>query len=123
MWTYSQSTGVLTTADGTPLQPAGYAGNGLGKNNPAMQNVRDVGPLPQGFYTMAEMIEDDPITGPFSIVLVPDPTNDEFDRSGFRIHGDSLEHPGMASDGCIVQTRPNRLRVWTSQDHRLQVVT
>jgi hypothetical protein len=30
------------------------------------------------------------------------------DRSGFLIHGDSFSHPGDASDGCIILSRPER---------------
>lgn len=122
MWQYSQSTGVLTSEDGEPLQPAGYAGNGEGKNNGDMQSVRDVGPLPRGFYTMTELIPDDPETGIYTIVLEPDETNEMFGRDDFRIHGDSESHPGDASDGCIVQAHANRVAVWTSWDHRLEVV-
>jgi hypothetical protein len=121
-WTYEQSSGFLVAADGIKLFPPGYAGRGSGKNNPAMQNVKDVGPLPCGFYTMTELIEDDPITGRYTIVLVPDASNEMFGRDAFRIHGDSIEEPGNASDGCIVQYLDNRVTAWTSPDHRLEVV-
>jgi RHS repeat-associated protein len=55
-WQYSQSTGQLTYVDDqtgahTPIG-SGYAGNGPGLNNPNMQNVPDIGPLPQGTYTI-----------------------------------------------------------------------
>jgi len=123
MWTYEQATGYLIAADGTKLEPPGYAGNGEWKNDPSAQDIKDHGPLPQGFYTMSQLIEDDPVTGLYTIVLVPDATNEMFGRSAFRIHGDSEEHPGNASDGCIVQVRANRVRVWTSLDHRLLVVS
>ena len=43
---YSQSTGALTDAvKGVVAQ--GWAGNGEGKNNPEMQEVHSVGPLPE----------------------------------------------------------------------------
>jgi hypothetical protein len=121
MWTYEQVTGVVFAADGTRL-PAGYAGNGLGKNNPAMQQVKNVGPLPCGFYTIGPLV-DDPVTGEDSMHLIPDPTDDEYDRNDFLIHGDGIKDPGHASDGCMVQSRPNRIRIGTSEDTRLQVVS
>ena len=122
MLTYEIATGYLITADGTKLEPPGYSGNGDFKNVPDAQDIKDHGPIPEGFYTLSELIEDDPKTGPYSIVLAPDEMNSMFGRSSFRIHGDSLSDPGNASDGCIVQARPIRVRVWTSQDHRLRVI-
>jgi hypothetical protein len=121
-WTYEQSTGYLITPDGQKLLPPGYAGKGEGKNSPAMQSVPDVGPIPCGFYTAVELIEDDPKTGLYSIVLAPDATNQMFGREGFRIHGDSLSDPGNASEGCPVQAHQNRVKFWTSDDHRLAVI-
>jgi Protein of unknown function (DUF2778) len=122
VWQYEQSSGFLVAPDGTKLYPSGYAGRDSGKNNPSMQAIKYVGPLPQGFYTMTELIEDDPVTGRYTIVLVPDPSNEMFGRDTFRIHGDSIEEPGNASDGCIVQYLTNRVTAWTSPDHRLEVV-
>jgi Protein of unknown function (DUF2778) len=40
--------------------------------------------------------------------LTPDPSNDMCGRSGFLIHGDSVSHPGDASDGCIILSRAER---------------
>jgi len=117
---YSQLTGKLFTAEGI-LTGQGYAGNGEGKNNPAMQNVKDHGPLPRGWYTMSEVI-DSPQTGPFSIILIPDPSNVMFGREGFRIHGDNISDPGNGSDGCLVIDREIRQQVWSGSDHRLNVI-
>lgn len=47
--TYRQSTGELLDANGVVIG-VGYSGSPAGKNNPAMQNVVDVGPIPQGTY-------------------------------------------------------------------------
>ena len=38
------------------------------------------------------------------------------------IHGDSLERPGEASEGCIVIARFAREMIYNGGDHRLQVV-
>jgi hypothetical protein len=40
--------------------------------------------------------------------LTPDPANDMCGRGGFLIHGDSISHPGDASDWCISVTRSER---------------
>jgi hypothetical protein len=120
MWKYDQASGVLTTPAGTPLS-AGYSGAGSGQNNPAMQDVPDVGPIPRGMYTIGEPF-DSPTHGPFVMTLTPDSSNEMFGRSGFLLHGDSTEHPGCASLGCMVQARPVREVVDASCVRRLQVV-
>jgi hypothetical protein len=45
-----------------------------------------------------------------------------FGRTGFLIHGDSLQHPGRASNGCIILPRPIRDRIAASGDDQLTVV-
>src|ERR1700691_779808 len=112
MYTYRQSTGVLDH-DGVFLLNCD-AGHGDGVNNPAMQDQHDVGPLPQGRYTMTSLI-DSPHTGLATIVLDPDPANQMFGRSGFRIHGDNAIANRTASDGCIIAGRAaDRVGIWNS---------
>jgi hypothetical protein len=120
MWTYAQKTGEIYR-DGTTMG-VGYAGFLEGKNNPDMQNVPNTGPLPQGNYLVGGPVED-PETGPYTLPLIPDPANEMFGRSAFKIHGDSLSHPGQASHGCIVTNRPLRMAIWESADFMLQVVS
>lgn len=122
-WTYEIVTGLLYEPQGNALEPPGYAGHGEGLNNPLMCNVEDVGPLPCGWYTVGEPISD-PHVGEFALPLTPDPLNAMFGRADFYCHGDSIAHPGghLASDGCIVQPKPNRVSLATSTDKRLQVV-
>ncbi len=50
-WTYAQTTGELQRDD--KLVATGYSGNGPGKNNPAMEDVPNVGPIPSGDWTIA----------------------------------------------------------------------
>ena len=139
MWKYSQATG-------TAIDPAGkqyrgnYAGRGEGKNNPILQDVHkgcrwdgqiwvpvdgltanDWGPLCEGNYTIQPPV-DSPTHGPFVLWLVPGEWNEMFGRSGFGWHGDSREHPGLASEGCICSPRTLRELVWASADRYLQVV-
>ena len=120
MWTYDQATGTLTTPDGTPLC-AGYSGaEPDGKNNPSMQNLPCVGPIPQGTYTIGEPFNST-THGPFAMPLSPAAANEMFGRSGFLMHGDSLEHPGCASEGCIIMPPDARHAVWASGDGGLKV--
>jgi hypothetical protein len=120
MWTYLQSSGDLWHGDPEPVC-SGYSGHDAGKNNPDMQDVHDVGPIPQGKYTITGPPFDSPGHGPFVMRLVPDPQNEMFGRSGFLMHGDSIEHPGAASEGCIIMPRAIRERVWNSGDRDLKV--
>jgi hypothetical protein len=120
MFTYRQSTGELFNAAGVHIG-TGYSGAPAGENNPAMQNVPDVGPIPQGKYTIGEPFNS-PDHGPFAMHLDPDPENVMFGRAGFLMHGDSVEHPGAASEGCLIFSRQVREMIWDSGDHRLQVI-
>lgn len=87
----------------------GYAGFGEGKNNPAAQDIREVGPLPQGNWLTSGPWYKHPKIGPNTINLAPLTGNSCFQTkrqcSTFRIHGDSTRHPGAASLGCIVLPR------------------
>lgn len=118
MWLYEQKTGHLYRDDGR-LVGCGYAGIGEGRNNPAMQDVPKVGPLPVGLYTIAPSYTH-PKLGKLTMNLIPDTRNEMFGRDMFRIHGDNPEND--ASHGCIVQGHPVREEVSDSRDRRLQVV-
>lgn len=39
--------------------------------------------------------------------------------AGFAMPGDSIEHPGAASEGCIITPRDVREKVWVSGNHHL----
>lgn len=109
MWRYSQRSGLLLFGvgiNGFTFQC--YSGAGEGKNNPAMQDVVDIGPIPCGIYDQGE-VEMESEHGTFAIPLIPRPENEMFGRSGFMLHGDSLINPGNASKGCIVHS-PQRDR-------------
>jgi hypothetical protein len=119
MWKWSQSSGELTYND-IP-QGNGYSGADIGKNNPLMQNAVGLGPIPVGVWRIAGVYNSQR-TGPFTLALMPEPGTDTCGRSAFRIHGDSIQHPGKASHGCIILPRAIRERIWTSKDHLLTVV-
>lgn len=121
MITYSQSTGALRDANGK-LLGTGYSGHGDGLNNPRAQAAPDVGPIPQGLWSIGSPI-DTAEHGPFVLPLIPHSATDCFGRSGFLIHGDEVEHPGqhLASKGCIVLPLAGRQAAWNSGDHVLEV--
>jgi len=87
-----------------------------------MQAVRDIGPIPEGVYAIGS-----PQTsikhGPFAMPLAPDAANRMYDREGFMVHGDSLEHPGCASEGCIILPPDARHAIWDSGDRELRVIS
>lgn len=118
MMFYSQKSGAFKLA--AKVVGYGYAGNGAAKNDPNKQDQKGHGPLPQGLYKLSN-VKDSPNTGPFSIVLVPDPGNRMFGRGDFRIHGDSIKAPGTASDGCIILPRNIREKIWASGERLLTV--
>jgi RHS repeat-associated protein len=116
--TYSQSTGHLKCVDDSGnivAEADGYGGNGAGKNNPDMQNVPNVGPLPRGNYGMGPA-RNSPNTGPITIPLnylggdEPFPSNRSPDL--MRIHGDKKNGPqGNASKGCIIANQNARKKI------------
>jgi hypothetical protein len=125
MYTYSQGKHTLSR-DGVFVNDTGHAGNGAGLNNPAMQNVIDVGPLPRGRYKIAPWIEglrdgDLKHLGPLTAELIPQPDeNGSLDwmlgRGGFYIHGP------IFSAGCMAQLEPERVAMSQSGDTDLTVV-
>jgi hypothetical protein len=122
VWTYKQTNGDLSR-DGVPAG-SGYSGFEEGKNNPAMQNVANTGPIPQGKYSIGapECVDSPGPHGPFIMRLTPDPANVMFGRDGFLIHGDAVVHPGFASRGCIIMGRLIRNAIAASGDTQLTVI-
>ena len=117
-WRYEQNTGTLYDELGK-IAGQGYSGKGAGVNNPSLENVPNVGPIPCGgwkigppFYSEAH--------GPFCLPLQARTFQS---RWGFLIHGDSVARAGQqqASEGCIILTREVRMKVWNSGDHELEV--
>ncbi len=119
-WTYAQTTGELQQ-DGKPVA-TGYSGSGAGKNNPDMQHIHDVGPIPQGDWTIVGPPVSTAKHGPYVLKLQPAAGTPTFGRDGFLMHGDSKESPGCGSQGCVVMPRGVREQVWNSGDADLKVV-
>lgn len=120
MWKYSQSTGELLSPAGSSIG-VGYSGHGDGVNNPSLQNVHDVGPIPRGVWTIGEFFDDPGGKGPMVAHLIPADGTETFGRSGFMIHGDNSELNHSASEGCIILGKTMRAMVMASGDRTLTV--
>lgn len=116
---YEVESGELVNPEGE-LVGIGYSGSPIARNDVTMEQEHDVGPLPRGVYKISEPV-DTPTHGPYVMSLTPQEGN-MYGRSGFLIHGDSIEHPGAASHGCIVLGRPLREMIGRSIDHELEVM-
>lgn len=114
-WSWDQSEGALYM-DGA-LTARGYSGRGEGRNNPAMEAVRTIGPIPAGRWRIGPP-RTSPRTGPHVMDLTPI-DHDAHGRSAFQIHGDNAA--GDASSGCIVLPRAARERISKSGLHVLEV--
>ena len=144
-WTYSQrifargQTGLLALTN-TGQSWECYSGHGDGLNNPLLEAVADVGPIPEGKWFIEAVINTDPATNPFA-----NPSPDRIgnwlsseahlgpwvwilswvsqadgnpawlfpqrDRKSFRVHGDSSAQDHTASEGCIVAPLAARMLI------------
>jgi len=124
-WTYHISTGDLTRYVATGYSGwddgDGIAEPGEGKNDPAAQDERGIGPIPAGRYSISPLFTH-PTAGPYTMRLTALPGTETFGRSGFLIHGDSLRRPGTASHGCIILPRAVRIEIANSGLTELEVV-
>lgn len=117
-WTYSQSSGAISR-DGVPVG-LGYSGRGEGINNPAMEAVRNTGPIPAGRYSIS-LSYTHAKKGPASMNLTP-VHHDARGRDGFMIHGDNKKMNRTASLGCIILAPAIRRAISASRDTDLEVV-
>ncbi|MBF7955949.1 tlde1 domain-containing protein [Rahnella victoriana] len=118
-WTYEVSTRKFYH-NGTFQFTGSYAGAPGYKNDPTQECVKDRGPLPRGSYQIGPP-HTSHRTGKYSLSLTPSSSNNMCDRDAFKIHGDSSQHPGEASSGCIVTSLTERKRIWASGDRELTV--
>ena len=119
MWTFNSSNGALSR--GGALCGMGYSGRGNGVNNPSLERVHDVGPIPRGEYLISSFFTD-PEKGPLVARLSPLPDTDTYGRGGFMLHGDNPELNRTASLGCIIMSHGARAAVCQSGDLELVVV-
>jgi hypothetical protein len=106
---YEQATGRTLVKQSGQYDTIGVGYSGSlskgGKNDPRKQCEQDIGPIPRGLYRIGPP---GPGPSPYSLRLTPDPSNDMCGRSNFLIHGDSISHPGNASEVCIILSRSER---------------
>jgi hypothetical protein len=117
-WTYEQKTGRLL-ANGAYFA-TGYSGHGIGVDNPADESVANVGPLPEGTYTIGPGFYN-PRTGPVSMRLTC-VAGEQFGRSEFLVHGDNQALNHTASEGCLILPHAVRVVIDASPDRELIVV-
>jgi hypothetical protein len=124
MWLYESGTGrfLLDSAAGVEHLATGYSGISNHKNNPLSQHLAGLGPIPIGQYSIGEAGHSER-SGPLTMHLVPQPGTNDYGRSAFEIHGDSKDHPGAASHGCIILPPKVRAQVADSRDRLLCVVS
>lgn len=118
-WTYQQSTGKLLDPVGEWIG-TGYSGHGSGLNNPAMEAVPEIGPIPTGTWLIGAAATL-PILGRLVMPLSP-VDFDPHGRAGFFMHGDSAAMDHTASCGCIVIGPADRQQVAEGLDRRLEVI-
>jgi len=113
---YKQKTGDLTGPDGAHMGK-GYAGRGIGQNNPEAEGIKGVGPIPQGNWRV-ESSETSKWPEP-SYKLTPDEQTRMRvialgrDPDSFYIHAQARlpQDRGRDSAGCIALEKADRLAV------------
>jgi RHS repeat-associated protein len=132
-WIYQQTTGNLylqsTNPSSATLIGTGYAGHGVGVNNSALESISNIGPVPQGTYTIGPqqtIVTRDVNGNPRSTLsgamrLLPNPENWMYGRSGFIIHNGNMQTRN-SSEGCIIQLPDVRNQIGRSGDRTLRVV-
>ena len=141
MWTYQQLTGNFIDPNAS-IEGKCYAGGECGLrpdavNNPSMEGIVSVGPIPAGNYVADWQVAMHPKLGQYVIHLAPDTATRAKiiaygrDPDSFFFHGDDIAKAGQraGSDGCIVGARNVRVDFWAKPftggvpDHDLQVVS
>ena len=110
MWTYSQSTGELK--QNGKLMGTGYSGRNVpggpqGRNNPELEAMPNIGPVPRGRYTIPNPVKVAHNSPPV-FPLAPKGHN-AHGRTGFQIHGNNVKND--ASRGCIILDFPVRTAI------------
>lgn len=120
-WTYYQESGRLYDPNGT-LAATGYSGAGTttlqGRNNSAMEDIPNVGPIPQGDWAIGTMMNSAQ-TGPNVLPLTPVGHN-AHGRNAFQIHGNNATND--ASHGCVIMPPAVRQAIANSGDTVLHVL-
>ncbi len=126
-WAYFQASGQLWYVNKTLgmriFVDKGYSGRKEGLNNPSMQNITDVGPIPQGTYTIQRQQTNWTRAGKeleASMRLTESPLNLMWDRGGFLLHQGNFSTMN-SSTGCIVLPLETLNLIGNSGDRTLRV--
>ena len=125
----SQTTGIVTKDNGIVVCTTAFMGNNYrpdtnptgikGRNNPLMQDVHFIGPLPQGVYRVGEWGMHHPV-GDLSAPLTQI-AGETYGRNAFFIHGPGGADPENSSEGCIVIPHNDRVAVAALQPETITV--
>lgn len=118
MFYFCSDSGRFYGSDGTQLT-IGYSGSKEGLNNPSLEDIQNIGPIPRGCYTIGPEYSH-PVLGPCTMNLTPEPGTNTFGRSLFRIHGDNSQHD--ASHGCVILNKQTRQLIAQSSSRILKVI-
>lgn len=99
---------------------AGYSGHGVGLDNPDLEAMANIGPIPRGEWQIVRWDDVHDDKGPVVAVLEP-VGHDAHGRTGFLIHGDNPQLNHAASHGCIIAGRSLRDALRASGDTKLVV--
>lgn len=102
---YEQKTGNIKIRN--TLVGVGYSGNGDGLDDPDMEAMSNIGPIPRGEWRIDHWDDHHGEKGPEVAVLSPVGHN-AHGRSAFLIHGDNAAGNHSASHGCIIANRTIR---------------
>jgi hypothetical protein len=84
-----------------------YSGSGAGRNNPAMQGVENIGPIPRGSWSVSGVQQDLHGKAHSNVLrLQADPGTNTFNRHDILVHGDNAT--GTASKGCVIAPAQTR---------------
>ncbi len=121
MWIFDRKRGMFFSD--LPMAPVwdAYSGHGAGLNNPDMEQVHNVGPIPAGMWRL-DYVGVDGHLGALVFHVLPQDGTETFGRSGFCIHGDNPLGNHSASDGCIILAHEYRQLICDSTDRVLQVM-
>lgn len=99
----------------------GYSGAVDCKNDPLSTHIPKHGPIPAGAWFIGpETASLD--HGPLAMHLVPLPGTETYGRNAFMIHGDSIAHPGKASEGCVIFDMKTRELIASNNRDRQLIV-
>lgn len=121
-YTFNRADSLFLDPSGAILWHDAYSGRGDGLNNPAMQAVHNVGPIPVGQWHIGDPKVPPDHLGPLAMPLTPLPGTDACGRTALFIHGDNEAMNHTASDGCVILPRAVRKIIADGDDKELIVI-